>query len=118
MLEADFLADDLILHQRGTDVLQPGVTRAKHILFHGSQEGKRAESELLHFAHCINTGATPDTDGRSSLQSLRVIWRLYEAEHHNVVADLTGLGLDEVEQPLQLRVNQMPIVPSAQARGN
>ena len=118
MLEANFMADDLILHQRGTDVLQPGETRAEHVRFRGSQDGKQAGNELLHFAYCIKTGTTPDTDGRSSLQSLRVIWRLYEAEQHNVVADLTGLSLDDVEHPLEVRVNQVPIVSPAQAKGN
>ena len=38
---------------------------------------------------------TPLTDGPGSLQGLRVIWRLYEAERRGVVADLHGLGLDE-----------------------
>ena len=37
------------------------------------------------------------TDGPGSLQGLRVIWRLYEAEEKRTVADLRGLGLDEVE---------------------
>ncbi|MCY3788876.1 MAG: hypothetical protein OXH63_08815 [Gemmatimonadetes bacterium] len=43
--------------------------------------------------HCNR--ATPLTDGKSSLQGLRVIWRLYEAEQAGHIADLTGLGLDE-----------------------
>jgi predicted dehydrogenase len=38
--------------------------------------------------------ARPLTDGPSSLQSLRVIWKLYEAEERGVLADLRGLGLD------------------------
>jgi hypothetical protein len=33
---------------------------------------------------------------RAALQSLRVIWRLYDAEDRGVVADLRGLGLDDV----------------------
>jgi hypothetical protein len=37
----------------------------------------------------------PETDLKSGLQSLRVIWRLYEAERRGVVADLRGLGLDQ-----------------------
>ena len=31
-----------------------------------------------------------------ALQGLRVIWRLYEAEKEQRVADLRGLGLDEI----------------------
>ena len=35
----------------------------------------------------------PIRDGRSALQSLRVIWKLYDAEAHGMMADLRGLGL-------------------------
>ena len=35
------------------------------------------------------------TDGEGSLQGLRVIWKLYEAEDKGEIADLRGLGLDE-----------------------
>ena len=51
---------------------------------------------MAHFLDCIETGQTPLTDGKSSLQGLRVIWRLYEAEQAGNIADLTGLGLDDV----------------------
>ena len=57
--------------------------------------GKHTQHEISHFADCIRTGSKPLTDGYSSLQGLRVIWKLYEAEKNNVVADLRGLGLDE-----------------------
>jgi hypothetical protein len=50
---------------------------------------------MAHFLDCIRTGRQPLTDGPGSLQGLRVIWRLYEAEEKNVAADLRGLGLDE-----------------------
>ena len=50
-----------------------------------------------HFLDCIETGTRPLTDGPGSLQGLRLIWRLYEAEEHGVVADLKGLGLDEYQ---------------------
>jgi len=55
--------------------------------------GKHVGNEIEHFLDCIQTGRRPLTDGTSSLQGLRVIWRLYEAEEHGVVADLRGLGL-------------------------
>ncbi|NQT51629.1 Gfo/Idh/MocA family oxidoreductase [bacterium] len=53
---------------------------------------KHTLSELEHFVECIETGRAPLTDARTSLQSLRVIWRMYEAEQKHVVADLRGLG--------------------------
>ncbi len=59
------------------------------------EQSKHTEREMSHFLDCIETGATPLTNGPESLQGLRVIWRMYEAEEKNVVADLRGLGLDQ-----------------------
>jgi predicted dehydrogenase len=58
---------------------------------------KYLQNEMMHFLSCVNTGNRPLTDGPKSLQSLRVIWKLYEAEEKGVVANLTGLGLGCVE---------------------
>jgi predicted dehydrogenase len=58
---------------------------------------KYLKNEMMHFMDCINTGARPLTDGPRSLQSLRVIWKLYEAEEKGLVADLNGLGFSSVE---------------------
>ncbi|MBI2300404.1 MAG: Gfo/Idh/MocA family oxidoreductase [Armatimonadetes bacterium] len=57
--------------------------------------GKHTENEMRHFLDCVETGATPLTDGPGSVQGLKVIWRMYEAEQQGVVADLRGCGLDE-----------------------
>ncbi len=54
---------------------------------------KHTDLEMSHFLDCVERGARPLTDGLRSLQSLRVIWRLYEAEQKGVIADLRGLGL-------------------------
>jgi predicted dehydrogenase len=62
-----------------------------------AESGKHTENEMAHFLDCIDTGDTPLTDGPGSLQGLRLIWRLYEAEEKGTVADLTGLGLDQYE---------------------
>ena len=84
MLEVDISAGKLIAHSKGVqEVLLE--TRA----------GKFLRNETMHFLDCIRTGARPLTDGVRSLQSLRVIWRLHEAEERGVVAYLRGLGLDE-----------------------
>lgn len=58
------------------------------------ESSKHTENELRHFVDCVRTGKKPLTDARSSLQGLRVIWALYDAEKHGVVADLRGLGLE------------------------
>lgn len=56
---------------------------------------KQTQHEILHFVDCIRTGKKPMTDARSALQGLRIIWKMYDAEKHNVVADLRGMGLEE-----------------------
>ena len=60
-----------------------------------AETGKHTATQMAHFLDCVRTGRRPLTDGPGSLQSLRVIWRLYEAEEKNVAADLRGLGLDQ-----------------------
>jgi hypothetical protein len=59
--------------------------------------GKPAAAEIGAFLDCIEQRHSPITDPRTALQSLRVVWRLYDAEDRHVVADLRGLGLDEFE---------------------
>ncbi len=59
------------------------------------EPGKNTQFEIGHFAHCIRTGEVPETNGPESLQGLRNIWRMYEAEQKGIVADLRGLGLNQ-----------------------
>ena len=91
MIEADIKAGELRIH-RGRDV----ELVAQH------ESGKHTEEEMTHFLDCIETGARPLTDGPGSLQGLRLIWRLYEAEEQGRLADLRGLGLDQVDNRGQL----------------
>jgi UDP-N-acetyl-2-amino-2-deoxyglucuronate dehydrogenase len=51
--------------------------------------------ELEHFADCLINGTKPVTDGGKTLQGHRVIWRMYDAERRNVIADLRGLSFDD-----------------------
>lgn len=60
-----------------------------------AEAGKYTLHQMRHFLDCIQKKAKPFTDGPGSLQSLRVIWRMYEAERKGVEADLRGLGLDQ-----------------------
>ncbi|OGG45753.1 MAG: hypothetical protein A3F84_12180 [Candidatus Handelsmanbacteria bacterium RIFCSPLOWO2_12_FULL_64_10] len=84
MLEADITHSKLLVHRKGNvETLME------------AEPGKPTENEMAHFLDCIETGKRPLTDGPGSLQGLRVIWRLYEAEQRHAVADLRGLGLDE-----------------------
>ena len=84
MLEWAYGQGKLFAHVKG---------REKLLFEH--KTGKHTARELGHFLDCMATGRKPITDARSSLQGLRLIWRLYEAEQNNTIADLRGLGLDE-----------------------
>lgn len=65
------------------------------VLMEESDASKKTQFETRHFLECIINGTKPMTDGPSSLQGLRAIWRMYEAEQQNTIADLRGLGVDE-----------------------
>ena len=86
-IEAQISTGRLFAHQKGRETL-----------LMESAPGKPIEDELAHFADCVQTGAQPLTDARGSLQGLRVIWRLYEAEEKGSVADLRGCGLQDTGQ--------------------
>jgi len=78
---------------------EPGVAETKiyEVLWtRGNDRSKETQHEMRHFAECVRTGKTPETDAKQAMQSLRCIWKLYDAEKHGVVADLTGLGFDNV----------------------
>ena len=71
----------------------PGaVSRStKEILWDKGTNDKATQHEVNHFADCVLSGKKPLTDGRSALEGLRVIWKLYDAEKHNTAADLTDI---------------------------
>ena len=85
MIELNLQSGQLIGHSGGTET----------VLFEARSD-KYLRNETMHFLECVRTGRRPLTDARPALQSLRVIWRLHDAEERGVVADLRGLGLDEV----------------------
>ena len=98
MLEYDHIAGEVRLFNKNAEH-KPGAEGSDQdmqILWTRSGErSKQTQFELRHFIDCIHTGKKPLTDARSSLQGLRVIWKLYDAEAHHVMADLRGLGLKE-----------------------
>jgi predicted dehydrogenase len=105
MLECEFRAGRILFHQfkNRQGLVEPHIEGLKkedgrfgtEITVFETGTGKQTDKEVAHFLDCIQTGCRPQTDGRRSLQSLRVIWRMYEAERTGVIADLRGLGLDE-----------------------
>jgi len=90
MLEAQISKGLLLLHRGGAEE-EGGRER---VLLE-TRVSKDVGKELIHFIECLEKGETPLTDAARSLQSLRVIWRMYAAEKKGTVADLRGLGLDD-----------------------
>ena len=70
----------------------------REIVLMEEKHAKPTEVEMAHFIDCIETGRKPLTDPVSSLEGLKVIWKLYEAEETDTVADLRGLGLGTMEE--------------------
>lgn len=78
-------------HEIGTD-----VDKDYKILWNGGgPQYKDTNHEIMHFMDCIQNNKKPMTDGKRAIKSLQVIWRLYDAEKNDVVADLRGLGFEE-----------------------
>ena len=97
MLEFDRFKGQIKLYD-GLSVHTPGEAEYQGYKVLWETDGalmKQTQHEIRHFTDCIRTGQKPVTDGRSALQSLRVIWKMYDAEKHNIIADLRGLGLNE-----------------------
>ena len=78
---------DASAHVPGTDPTQKVTLLAEDAF------AKPTAEEMSHFVDCVETGAAPLTDPVSSLEGLKVIWKLYEAEDKHELADLRGLGL-------------------------
>ena len=97
MLEYDH-ANGMVRFYSGSKKHEPGTIENQNYKVLWLREGpttKHTEFEIAHFAECVKMGKKPLTDGRTALQSLRVIWALYDAERHGVMADLRGLGIEE-----------------------
>ena len=91
MLEAVVHTGKLFLHTWRSEDTEEGKMGEKVLL--ETSVSKHVEREMEHFLNCVENRQKPLTDARSSLQGLRVIWKLYEAEADKKVADLRGLGL-------------------------
>lgn len=97
MLEYDHYAGVIRLYD-GALEHRPGEQERGAFKVMWEREGncsKETQHEMRHFTDCIINNKKPLTDAKSSLTGLRVIWKMYEAEKNNTVADLRGLGLED-----------------------
>ena len=78
----EFEGERLLFHKDGKEEVLLSAERAKP-----------TRTEMIHFLDCIDSGEEPLTNARDSLESLRTIWRMYEAEEKGVIADLRGISL-------------------------
>ena len=94
MFDFDFETGELRIHDQLL-VHKPGevFNRRYTVLYNEDmEEVKNTPYELNHFAECILTGKTPETDGFSTMQVQKAIWKMIDADKHNVMADLKGIG--------------------------
>ena len=97
LLEFDRYAAEIRLYNQNAEHdFGKQENRAYTVLWHDSGKmNKQTQYEIRHFAACIRDGKKPDTDGRTAMKSLQVIWKMYDAEKHNTVADLTDIKMYE-----------------------
>lgn len=99
LLEYEHTSGEVRLYN-GSGVHMPGGATEKqsyNVLWkRDGEKSKETQHEIRHFAECVLEDKTPLTNGRAALQGLRVIWSLYNAEENNRLADLRGLGLENV----------------------
>ena len=92
LIDLDFHAGKLTFRCKDPEHV-PGVAiKSEETVLMEADKAKPTAIEMAHFIDCIETGKTPDTTPEDSLEGLRVIWKLYEAEENCKIADLRGLG--------------------------
>ena len=92
MLDLDFYAGKLVLYCQDPEHIPGKSISSKETVLMEAPGAKSTALEMAHFIDCIETGKTPETTPEESLEGLRVIWKLYEAEEQQKIADLRGLG--------------------------
>jgi len=91
MLELDICKGTLSVHVEGQETV-----------LMKSDEVKPMIRQMSHFLDCIENNTQPLTDPVSSLEGLRVIWKLYEAEEKQIMADLRNEGLGSLKNEMRL----------------
>lgn len=94
MIECCLNDGKMYLHKKSKIVPYFETCDEQILIFQCAPQIHQPIFELAHFADCIRNHKEPITNGPVSMQSLRVIWRMYEAEEKNVIADLRGISLD------------------------
>jgi predicted dehydrogenase len=102
MLELDHAQGIITLHRNAKDEEFPPIETfagpgestddpEKVVVYRKPSTGKALAEQMKAFLDCIEQKQKPELNAQSSLKSLRVIWRLYEAEEKGVVADFSRI---------------------------
>lgn len=94
MFDFDFDTGELRIYDQLL-VHRPGETfnRSYTVLYNEDmEEVQNTPYEFNHFADCVLTGKCPETDGYSAMQVQKAIWKMIDADKHDVTADLKGIG--------------------------
>lgn len=95
MIECCFNEGKMYRHRKTEIVPYFETCDEQLLLFQCSPDVHQPIFELEHFADCVLNDKEPLTNGTVAMQSLRVIWRMYEAEEKNIIADLRGISIKE-----------------------
>ena len=93
LLDYDHKAGTITFYSK-EELHDPGKPsqNTKEILWDKGTGKKYTSNEIDHFVDCVLNHKTPLTSGRTALESLRTIWKLYDAEKANTVADLRSIN--------------------------
>ena len=95
MVECCLNEGKMWLHQTKDLANYSEVSDEAQLIFECEPTSHLPRYEIEYFADCVLNDVRPMCDGGGALQGNRVIWRMYEAEKRNIVADLSGLGLED-----------------------
>ncbi len=100
LLEYEHASGEIRLYNGSGEHKPDGGMESQQYNVLWSREEERSKStqfEIRHFTDCVLNDKTPITDGKVAIQSLRVIWELYDAEKNHRLANLRGLGLNQYD---------------------
>ena len=92
LIDLDFYAGKLVLYCKDPEHIPGKTITSQETVLMEAPGNKSTALEMVHFLDCVESGKTPETNPEESLEGLRVIWKLYEGEDQNKIADLRGMG--------------------------
>ena len=92
MIDLMFYEGKLIFRCKDPEHVPGKAVTSQETVLMEAESNKSTALEMAHFIDCIQNGKTPETTPEESLAGLQVIWKLYEAEEQNRLADLRGMG--------------------------